>query len=259
MLLAHLSDFHLFADASETSLVRPDVVEACRKVVADVAALSPAIDICLLTGDLTDGGSDADYALLKDVIAPIKAPIFVVPGNHDRRETMRAAFSDTIPFEPGPDLNYEVRHSGVRILALDTLEEGKIAGRLSLGQLEWLAGKLTAPTDELTLIIMHHPAFPSGIVPLDRMALIEGREQFGDIVAAYQGPLRIHSGHIHRPFQTMWKGVFCAVGGSPAFQHELTLDPSAQEPGIVSEPYAYFLHKIDGADTVSVHARYVSL
>lgn len=259
MLLAHISDFHLFAHAPETSLVRPDVFEACRKVVADMTSLNPGVDVVLFTGDLTDGGSADDYALLKQTLAPIKVPILVVPGNHDKRAAFRSAFADMIPFTDGPDLNYEFQLAGIRILALDTLVEGRVSGALPDAQLDWLAEKLAASSRELTLVIMHHPAFPSGIVPLDRMALVEGRDRFGAIVAAHQGPLRIHSGHIHRPFQAVWNGVFCSVGGSPAFQHALTLDPNAEEPGAIEEPYAYFLHHIDGAQTVSVHARYVRL
>lgn len=259
MLLAHLSDFHLFSQAPETSLVRPDVVAACRKVIADLAALSPAVDAMLLTGDLTDGGSPADYALLEEILAPIPVPVLAAPGNHDRRTALRAAWSRSLPFEADEDLRYEYRLPGVRVLALDTLSEGETAGRLSDPQLDWLAARLARATAELTLLIMHHPPFPSGIAPLDRMALVEGATRLGRIVAGYRGPLRIHAGHIHRPFQAMWNGVFCAVGGSPAFQHELTLGPAAAEPGATTEPYAYFLHRIDGPRDVAVHARYVDI
>lgn len=259
MLLAHLSDFHIFSNAPETSLVRGDIVEACRRIVADIAGLTPAVDIVLLTGDLADGGSSADYALLKDVLAPLEVPVLVVPGNHDKRQTLREAFGHALPFGEGPYLNYEAWHGGVRILALDTLVEGKVYGALSPDQLDWLAARLATPIDQLTLICLHHPPFPSGIASLDRMALIEGAERFGEIIGAYRGPLRIHAGHIHRPFHTLWRGVFCAVGGSPAFQHELDLAASEAEPGAIAEPYAYFLHQIESPASIRVHTRYVAL
>lgn len=259
MLLAHLSDFHLFAGAAESRLVRPDVAAACRRVVADVAGLSPAVEAVLLTGDLTDGGSAADYALLGEVLRPIGVPILAVPGNHDRRDALRAAFADRLPFEAGEDLRYEVELGAVRVLALDSLAEGAVAGRLAPGQLDWLAGRLARPSDRPTLILMHHPPFPSGIAALDRIALLEGREAFGAIVAAHQGPLGILAGHMHRPYQAMWRGAFCAAAGSPAFQHALALDPEAGEPGTVDEPFAYFLHRLDGPRDVSVHLRYVEL
>jgi 3',5'-cyclic AMP phosphodiesterase CpdA len=259
MLIAHISDFHVFADAPETSLVRADIVDAARKVVADIAGLKPGIDAVMFTGDLTDGGSADDYALLSDILSPIKVPVFAVPGNHDKRPGLRAAFGGTLPFGPGPFLNYEAEFASLRILTLDTLVDGQVAGALDATQLDWLAERLKQPSETLTLILMHHPAFPSGIPTLDAMSLREGRQELGRLVAAHRGPLRILSGHIHRPFQSIWNGAFCAVGGSPAFTHKLDLDPDAPEPGAVREPYAYFIHKIDGPQTVSIHTRYLSI
>jgi Icc protein len=259
MLIAHISDFHVFAKLPETTIVRPDADDAASKVVADIAAFTPKIEAVMLTGDLTDGGSEEDYALLSDILSPLDVPVFVVPGNHDARPGLRAAFADKLPFGPGPFLNYEARFGDLRILALDTLWAGQVAGRLENSQLAWLAERLAAPIDALTLILMHHPAFPSQIAPLDAMALQGGRAEFEQLIVDYRGPLRILSGHIHRPFQTLWHGVFCAVSGGPAFQHALTLDSDAAEPGVVAEPYAYFIHRITDAASVSIHTRYVSL
>lgn len=259
MLIAHISDFHVFATAPETSVVRADAADAARKVIADIAAFTPKIEAIMFTGDLTDGGSSEDYGLLAGILAPIDVPIFVVPGNHDKRDGLRATFNEKLPFGPGPFLNYESQFKNIRILALDTLLDGHVQGSLDQTQLAWLESKLAAPSKELTLILMHHPAFLSAIVPLDQMALQDGRDAFARLIAAYQGPLRILSGHIHRPFQTLWNGVFCAVSGGPAFQHALALDPAAPEPTTVSEPYAYFIHRISDEKTVSIHTRYVEL
>lgn len=259
MLIAHISDFHVFAHAAETSIVRADAADAARKVISDIAAFTPKIEAIMFTGDLTDGGSSEDYALLADILAPIDVPIFVVPGNHDKRPGLRAMFNDKLDFEPGPYLNYEAHFKGIRILALDTLLDGRVHGALNQTQLSWLEGKLAVPSKDLTLILMHHPAFPSTMAPLDAMALQDGRDTFERLIVNHQGPLRILSGHIHRPFQTLWNGIFCAVSGGPAFQHALTLDPAAPEPTTANEPYAYFIHRISDERNVSIHTRYVEL
>jgi Icc protein len=145
----------------------------------------------------------------------------------------------------------------MRILALDTLFEGKPEGHLCDQRLAWLADRLETPFPGLTWILMHHPPFPSGIAPLDRMSLVGGKQRFAALIARYAGALRILSGHIHRPYQALWNGAFCAVAGSPAFQVALQFsDP--EEPPVSAEPYAWYLHAAN-AEGLSVHARHVEL
>lgn len=259
MIIAHISDFHVFADKPETALVRLDAAEAARAVIADICAFVPKIEAIMFTGDLADGGSAADYELIKEILKPLDVPIFVVPGNHDKRAGMRAAFGDALPMESSGFLNYETEINNIRILALDTLKEGHGEGELCAERLSWLEDKFSAPTGRLTLILMHHPHFPSGNAALDRNSLCEGRDAFEKIISKCTDPLLIFAGHIHRPYQAMWNNIFCAVGGGPSFQFDLDLSEGAPEPKTVKEPYAYFIHRFDKNQNLAVHPRYVSI
>ena len=259
MLIAHISDFHVFSERPETKLVRMDAASAARRVVDDICHVTPAFDAVMFTGDLTDGGSAEDYALLVDILAPIEVPVFMVPGNHDRRAAMRAALGARLPFQDSGFLNYEIRLGGFRILALDTLIEGRVEGALGRASLDWLAERLAHGSAEPTLILMHHPPFPSGIESLDRMALVGGRAEMAELVQVYRGPLVILAGHIHRPYAAIWNGAYCAVGGSPAFQMEFDLAPKQHEPSVVSEPYAYWVYRLDTKGDLAVHTRFVAI
>jgi len=259
MLLAHISDFHIFADAPESYLVRRDATNVARKVIADITEHIPAFDAVIFTGDLTDGGSTEDYELLKEILAPLKMPVFAIPGNHDNREKMRVAFLGIIPFETGPNLNYEAIVQDLRVLALDTLVDDAVHGAINSNQLDWLQNKLAKQHSGPTIIAMHHPPFPSGVTAYDNISLKYGKERFGKIISAYDAQLTILAGHIHRPFQAIWHGAFCQVGGGTSFQHGLDLRPEAADPGGVSEPYAYPVIKFDGSKQLISHIRYVSL
>jgi hypothetical protein len=79
------------------------------------------------------------------------------------------------------------------------------------------------------------------------------------MVQAYRGPLIILAGHIHRPYKTIWNGAYCAVGGSPAFQIELDLAPKQHEPGVVSEPYAYYVYRLGTNGDLAAHTRFVRI
>lgn len=238
--------------------MRPDAAEAARKVVADLVAFRPAVDAVMFTGDLVDGGSPQDYELLKSILAPIAVPLFVVPGNHDRRAGLRAAFADSLPFSEGPFLNYETTCGPLRIVALDTLVEGQIEGRLEPPTLDWLEERLARPVDGHTCVLMHHPPFSVGIRGLGEVSLVGGNDRFERLVRSYRGSLHILAGHVHRPCQVIWNGVLAAVAGSPAFQLAVDFAPGDRNPKTVDEPYRYFIHRL-GAGGVSIFDRPVSL
>ena len=259
MLIAHISDFHGFAHAAETSLVRADAADAARKVVEDIAAYAPAIDAAIFTGDLVDGGTEENYALLKDILAPLDMPVFVVPGNHDTRVGLRAAFRDTLSFPSDGTAHYAARIGGIRLLALDTLVDGQVYGTLDDAQLAWLDQTLAADHPGPTIVAVHHPPCPSGMDALDVMALRGGKDRLGQILSGITGPVVVLAGHIHRPFQAFWNGAFCQVGGGPSFQHALDLRPNAPEPGRAEEPYAYFILRFADDVSLTIHKRFVSL
>jgi Icc protein len=259
MLIAHISDLHIFAEAKETSLVRDDAERAARAVIADIAALPVRLDAVVISGDLADGGSERDYALLREILAPMTTPLVVVPGNHDKRPTMRAAFAGVVPFGAGPYLHYETEIGGLRFIALDTLFDGHVAGKLCPERQDFAREAMSRKREEPLVLTMHHPPFDSGMVALDDNALVEGRALIAELVGMRKAPTRVLCGHIHRPYQALWLGALAAVGGSPAFQVGLELTGAHEEPGLVDEPYAYFIHRIEPHGDGAVHTRYVAL
>lgn len=258
MLIAHLSDFHLFAPGtSPSALIRTDIADALRRVIADVDGFTPAIDVVALTGDLTDCGTREGYAMLRDVLAPLRARILAIPGNHDHVGNFRRAFADLLPFDEGEFAQYEVVHGGVRFLALDTVIPNRVEGRLCPQRLAWVERKLAEPFAGPTTILMHHPPHTSGLAFFDGIGLIEGADALGRLVAPHGGRVNVLCGHIHRPTQASWHGAFVAVAGSPAFQTALDLHPPAVEPPVVDTPYAYFIYRTNDAGGFAVHPRYV--
>jgi Icc protein len=228
-------------------------------IVADIATFIPAIDVVVLTGDLTDAGTREDYALLREILAPLSAKVLAIPGNHDLRGNFCEAFSDILPIDSHELSHYELVQGGVRFLALDTVVENSVEGGLCPQQLTWIERKLAESFAGLTTILMHHPPNTSGLTFFDNIGLIEGREEFGRLVAGYRGKLNIMCGHIHRPTQAMWNGAFLAVAGSPAFQTSLDLRGLEIEPTAVNIPYAYFVYSIEESGNFTIHPRYVTL
>jgi len=129
MLIAQLSDPHI-KGPGQLLYDRIDTAGYLERAVAHVLRLDPLPDVVIMTGDLVDGGKAEEYALLRRLLAPLPMPLYVIPGNHDAREPLRAAFVDKGFFPAEGFLQYVVEDQPVRLIALDTLVEGKPYGEL---------------------------------------------------------------------------------------------------------------------------------
>src|SRR5277367_4540653 len=120
MIVAQLSDTHI-VPAGELLYGRIDTAAFLAKAVAEVSGLDPLPDVTVLTGDLCDTGQPAEYDHLLRLLAPLRMPVFVIPGNHDVRDTLRAFFAAEGYFPAEGFLHYAVETYPVRLVALDTL------------------------------------------------------------------------------------------------------------------------------------------
>ena len=60
--------------------------------------------------------------------AALSLPLFVLPGNHDDRATLRRRFD--VPGEGSDPIQYAVELDGLRVLMLDTVRPGEPGGEL---------------------------------------------------------------------------------------------------------------------------------
>src|SRR3954447_12342865 len=91
MLILQITDTHIKLPG-KLAYRRVDTAAMLRDCVAQVQHLDPKPDVIALTGDLVDLGRPEEYAHLKEILAPLRAPIYAIPGNHDDRDAMRDAF-----------------------------------------------------------------------------------------------------------------------------------------------------------------------
>jgi len=241
MLLAQLSDLHIEAREEPDAFI--DTAACLRTAVTHLNGLDPHPDAVLITGDLVDTGSPADYALLRELLAPLPMPVYLQPGNHDDRAGLCRAFADH-PYLPPPGeyIQYTVEDLPVRLVVLDTLIPGKVGGELCAARLDWLAARLAEQPERPTIVALHHPPFDTGIQAMDRIGLDAGRAEFAALIARHAQVERVLCGHLHRHIQRRWQGTL--AGTCPSVAHALLLDLSDRgRLGSVLEPPAYQLHQ----------------
>lgn len=256
MLLAQLTDTHILEPGSNDD----HLLDNSARLAAAVERLGQETvkpRAVLATGDLTDHGTEAEMAMLMDLLAPIEVPILAVPGNHDVRETFAPAFD--LPWASATNLSWVVDLDDLRVVGLDTIVAGSHAGLFDDERRDWLTGALDEADGRRVLIAMHHAPFLSGIGWMDRTAL-EGRDAFAQVVSGRPNIERIVCGHLHRPQVTTISGVTASVGISTAQHIELDLADDAPV-GIICDPGGYHLHhhqaNEDGSGTWVSHIRFI--
>ena len=255
MLIAQLSDTHLRSDG-ELLYDRIDTAAYLERAVAHVLKLDPRPDVVIMTGDLVEAGKPAEYARLRRLIAPLPMPVYVIPGNHDAREALRTAFADQGYFPASGFLQYTVDDLPIRLIALDTLVEGKGYGALCQERLAWLEARLAEQTDRPAMLLMHHPPFECGIDAFDHARLQEGDTRLAELVRKSSNVERAICGHVHRPIQVRWAGTMASIAPSTAHQAMLDLHDGAPL-SMMMEPPAIALHQWRPTTGLVTHVSYV--
>ena len=237
--IAQISDLHIKPPGS-LAYGRIDTAAALERCVAALNAFRPKPDFVVISGDLADTPTAEEYQYLKRLLAPLELPFAVIPGNHDSRELMRAAFpSAAYAFASGP-LDQRVEIAGIDLLLLDSSVPGKPHGVLAASSLQWLEATLATSPDRPALVFLHHPPFRTGIWHMDRQNLFNVAE-FAAIVSRYPRVQRIATGHVHRATLTTFAGVATTI--CPAPNHAVDLDlAELREPSFKVEPPAFHLH-----------------
>jgi 3',5'-cyclic AMP phosphodiesterase CpdA len=243
MLIAQITDVHLgFEPGNPDELNRRRLDETLRTL----AELSPRPDLLLISGDLADAGDDdSSYTNLKEAITVLPFPVFLAVGNHDGRDAFRRHFPE-VPFADDY-AQYAIDEHPLRILILDTLDEGRHGGQFCERRAAWLRERLTEQPDRPTLIVLHHPPVESGLSWMTENPEAAWVKRLEEIVSGARNVVALVAGHLHRPIVTGFAGTTLIVCPSTAPQVALdlgTIDPEAPDdrPMIVADPPGFALH-----------------
>ena len=242
MLIAQITDPHMVPKESHwLSQPETEIRERFVRVIEYINRLHTRPDVVVLTGDATDEGDAASYQHLKELLQPLKTPFFVIPGNHDRREAMRAAFSHHAYMPKTGFIHYAVEEYPVRLVCLDTLVEGEHLGLLCKERMEWLEKTLEAEPEKPTLIFMHHPPAKTGTKLFDTMICF-APPQLESLVREHHQVLGIMTGHYHHLCITSFGGKSCFLAPSIAPVHYFAHPEDDQVSALELEDPAITFH-----------------
>ncbi len=217
-------------------------------------------DLLVLSGDITDHGDAESFAKAAALLTDCPCPVIPLVGNHDSREGLLGAFPQVVPADGG-FLHYVVEAPlGLRIICLDTLEDGRHGGAFCEARAAWLAERLAEAPDQPTLIFMHHPPVVAGIDWMDPAPDEPWILRLREVLTGQNQIQAIHCGHLHRQITTRFAGIPLGVTPSVAPLVAMDLSPIDQETPddrelISTEPPTYAIHRWDGTRLVSHYER----
>jgi 3',5'-cyclic AMP phosphodiesterase CpdA len=239
ILIAQISDLHIKAPGM-LAYGKVDTAGALQHCVTALNTLQPRPDLVVISGDLADTPTPEEYKHLKHLLAALEIPFIGIPGNHDSRAMMRAAFPDQAYATSSGTLNQIRSVGGLDLVLLDSSVHGKPHGELEPLSLQWLNETLASSPQRPALLFLHHPPFRTGIEHMDVQNLFNA-DDLAAIVRRHPRVQLIAAGHVHRATLTLFAGVPATI--CPAPNHAVDLDLDARRaPSFRVEPPAFHLH-----------------
>jgi 3',5'-cyclic AMP phosphodiesterase CpdA len=250
-----------------------DTAAFLRRAITHLNTMSLHADAAVITGDLVDAGSLDEYVHLKSLLDELSLPYYLLVGNHDARDTLRAVFKDSAYlFDGGASghtsaqpsgqeaglasshafVQYAVDIGDLHLIALDSLNPGHPGGTLCDVRLAWLEEKLAAAANRPVIVALHHPPFTTGIGHMDKALLdAESTAKLAAVISRYPNVERIIAGHLHREIHARFAGTLVSTAGSVAHQVALDLRPDAPSAFRMDPPSFVAHHWMPGAGLAS--------
>ncbi|WP_208559727.1 metallophosphoesterase family protein [Marinilactibacillus kalidii] len=252
MNIVHLSDIH-FRQSYEQSengyqemlaLMQSPLIPLA-KCLKNIQA-QQAIDLLIISGDLTDSGEAEDYRVLKrfiqEQIGDVK--IIVTMGNHDIKSNFRIGWLDEVPSEE--PYNVVEHFDDFTILSFDSAVHGNSNGYLSEEQLKWLDHALEEAKNKPIILVTHHHLFENQS-PIT--ALPEANRLLEKLSS--RNVLCVLNGHTHHSYETkIDQTTYFTVVGMSFVGEDLGAAQVRFE-----EKYGYHVYQIENGKIVDTQSK----
>jgi Icc protein len=226
LTFVQISDSHIGFTRPEN----PDVTGTLQKTIDDINAMPVQPAFVVHTGDLTHLSKPAQFDTVKTMLGTLKAPVVVMPGEHDvigSPDAYNAAFGT----KEAPDGWHSFDRNGVHFVVLVNVFNFEIDGKLGADQLDWVKKDLAAQKTSTPIVVFGHvplyALFPQwGWTTEDGAAVLAQLQRFDAVT--------VLNGHIHQIIQHTEGNIRFATAASTAYPQPAP--GTADKPGPLLVP-----------------------
>lgn len=145
-----------YAHVSDTHVGNPTAAEDLRRTVKDING-NPQIDFVIISGDITEFGSDEEIQLAKQILDSIQVDYHIIPGNHD--SNWSESGSNTFKKVFGAE-TFSFKHGGYHFIGTACGPNMRMSpGQVPRENIVWLDSLLAAQSnpEEPIIFVNHYP------------------------------------------------------------------------------------------------------
>lgn len=238
-----ISDSHIgFHQAAN-----PDVGATLKASIDAINALPKQPAFVVHTGDVTHLSTPAQFQTAKDVLSTLKAPLVVLPGEHDFIGANHTRFFDVFPADDKRSTWRSWDANGVHYVVLINVFNFEKMGLLGSEQLGWLERDLRAQKNGTPIVVFTHvplyALFPQwGWTTEDGAKALALLRRFDRVT--------VLNGHIHQVARHQDGNIAFASANATAYPQPAP--GTAPKPGPLTLPHNSLLHAI-GYRSVELH------
>lgn len=196
MIIAQISDTHIALDETGSDQRIADFAAT----IDHINALNEPPDLIVHTGDVTHNGTIEEYELANEILARATSPTFMMAGNRDNRDNLKAVFGQYGYLNGQTDfIEYAVDQFPVKFVMLDSVSVESNKGDYCGNRFDALGDLLASESAKPIIVFIHHPPFMANNCPdpmqfVSKKVFEELRKQLGN----FQQISAVLCGHVHR-------------------------------------------------------------
>ena len=143
-----------FALVTDTHIGNPNNDEDLQRTVDDINQNMPEIEFVIVSGDVTEFGSDEELTIAKNILDKLNVPTYVIPGNHDSNwsESGTNSFLKIFGTE-----TFGFEHNGYKFFGLPSGPNMRMSpGQIPREGITWFKEQLEQTDKDTPIVFVNH-------------------------------------------------------------------------------------------------------